>query len=120
MELTMTTYKNVWDSMNDLEMMTPKLGYLKEMIDTALEYMDSRDNKRAEAILTVCSDFVKYYLEDYDTQFTRAWGITIEAGREVDSLKAEISRIKNPENPQYTDEEMEAMTNQNEIKELLS
>ena len=36
----------------------------------------------------------------------------IQAGKELDSVRAELSRLKNPENPQYTDEEMEAMTNE--------
>ncbi len=120
MELTMTTYKDVWDSMNELDMMTAKLGYIKEMMETALEYIDTNDKQRAESLMYATCDYIKYYLEDYDTNFQRAWGTAIQAGKELDDVRAKLSRLENPDNPQYTDEEMEAMTNQNKIKELLS
>jgi hypothetical protein len=34
---------------------------------------------------------------------------------EIIDLKAKLSRLENPDNPQYTDEEMNAMTAQNEV-----
>ncbi len=119
MEMTMTTYKDVWDSMNELDMMTSKLGYIKTTIDTALEAIDNRDNQKAESLLFLCSEFVEYYLQDYDTKFQRAWASTTSAGKELDEVRAILSRLQNPDNPQYTDEEMEAISNQNYIKELL-
>ena len=116
----MTTYKDVWDTMNELDMMTSKIGYVKEMIDTSLEAIDNRDYKKAESLMYITSDYVKYFLDEYDTNFQRAWATAINAGKELDDVRAKLSRLENPENPQYTDEEMEAMTNQNKIKELLS
>jgi thymidylate kinase len=120
MEMNMTTYKEIWDSMNELDMMTSKIGYIKEMIETALEAIDNRDNSKAESLLYVTTDYLKYFLDEYDRNFQIAWGTTINAGKELDDVRAKLSRLENPDNPQYTDEEMEAMTNQNEIKELLS
>jgi hypothetical protein len=119
MEMTMTTYKDVWDSMNELDMMTSKLGYVKTTIDTALEAIDNRDYQKAESLMFLCSEFVEYYLQDYDTKFQRAWATTTTIGKELDDVRAKLSRLENPDNPQYTDEEMEAMTNQNYIKDLL-
>jgi DNA repair ATPase RecN len=115
----MTTYSDVWNNMNELDMMTSKLGYIKEMIETALEYLDNNDKTRAESLMYASCDYIKYYLEDYDTNFQRAWGTAIQAGKELDDVRAKLSRFENPDNPQYTDEEMEAMSNQNYIKELL-
>jgi hypothetical protein len=120
MEMTMTTYKDVWDGMNELDMMTSKLGYIKEMMETALEYLDNNDKKRAESLMYASCDYIKYYLDEYDRNFQVAWLRSINAGKELDDVRAKLSRLENPDNPQYTDEEMEAMTNQNEIKELLS
>lgn len=116
----MTTYKQVWDSMNDLDTMTSKLGYIKEIMETALEYLDNNDKQRAESLMYASCDYIKYYLEEYDRNFQRAWAASISAGKELDDVRAKLSRAENPDNPQYTDEEVEAMTNQNSIKDLLS
>lgn len=116
----MTTYKDVWDSMNQLDMMTSKLGYIKEMMETALESLDHNDKQRAESLMYASCDYIKYYLEEYDRNFQCAWAASIGAGRELDDVRAKLSRLENPDNPQYTDEEMEAMTNENSIKEMLS
>jgi hypothetical protein len=115
----MTTYKEIWNSLNELDMMTSKIGYVKEMIDTSLESIDNRDYKKAESLLYITSDYIKYFLDEYDTNFQIAWSTAINAGKELDDLRAKLSRLENPENPQYTEEEMEAMSNQNYIKELL-
>ncbi len=116
----MITYRHVWDSMNELDMMASKLGYIKEMMETALECLDTNNKQRAELLMYASCDYIKYYLDEFDRNFQRAWAVAIEAGKDLDDVRAELSRLKNPDNPQYTDEEMEAMTNMNEIKELLS
>jgi hypothetical protein len=113
----MTTYKDVWDGMNELDLMTSKLGYVKTTIDTALEAIDNRNYQKAESLMFLCSEFVEYYLQDYDTKFQRAWGASIGAGKELDDVRAKLSRLENPDNPQYTDEEMEAMCNEAEIEQ---
>lgn len=106
--------------MNELDTTTSEIGYIKTIIDVALEAIDNRDYQKAESLLFLCSKFVEYHLQDYDIKFQRAWATTTNAGKELDDVRAKLSRLENPDNPQYTDEEMEAMTNQNEIKELLS
>jgi hypothetical protein len=111
----MTTYSDVWDSMNELDMMTSKLGYIKEMMETALEYLDNNDKSRAESLMYASCDYIKYYLEDYDRNFQCAWRTAINAGKELDDVRAQLSRLENPENPQYTEEEMEAMCNNAEL-----
>jgi hypothetical protein len=113
----MTTYKDVWTTMNELDMMTSKIGYIKEMIETASEYMGKRDYTRAESLMDISSDYIKYFLDEYDRNFQLAWGAAIGAGKELDDVKAKLSRLENPDNPQYTDEEIEAMTNEAEIEQ---
>ncbi len=108
----MTTYSDVWDSMNELDMMTSKFGYIKEMMETALECLDNNNKQRAESLMYMACDYIKYYLDDYDTNFQRAWRTAINAGKELDDVRAKLSRLENPDNPQYTEEEMEAMCNQ--------
>jgi hypothetical protein len=108
----MTTYQDVWNTMNELDMMTSKIGYIREMVETASEYMGKRDYTRAESLMDISSDYIKYFLEEYDRTFQLAWSATTNAGKELDDVRAKLSRLENPDNPNYTDEEMEAMTNQ--------
>lgn len=112
----MTTYQDVWDSMNELDMTTSKLGYIKQMLEFIQEEIDNRDHSKAETMMFVLGDYVQNYLDDYDTKFQRAWAHCIQAGKELDDVRAKLSRLENPNNPQYTDEELQAMT----IKEMLS
>jgi hypothetical protein len=113
----MTTYKEIWNSLNELDMMTSKIGYVKEMIETAVEAIDNRNNSKAESLLYVTSDYLKYFLDEYDRNFQIAWSTAINAGKELDDLRAKLSRLENPDNPHYTEEEMEAMTNEIEIEQ---
>ncbi len=108
----MTTYQDVWNTMNELDMMTSKIGYIREMVETASEYMGKRDYTRAESLMDISSDYIKYFLDEYDRNFQLAWRAAINAGKELDDVRAKLSRLENPDNPNYTDEEMEAMTNQ--------
>ncbi len=112
----MTSYDDVWNSMNELDMITSKMGYIKEMIEFIQEELDNHDYKKAESMLFVLGDYIKGYLDDYDIKFQRAWGYSIQAGKELEDVRAKLSRLENPENPQYTDEELQAMS----IKEMLS
>lgn len=112
----MTCYDDVWNSMNELDMLTSKLGYIKEMVEFVQEELDNHDYKKAESLLFVLGDYVKAYLDDYDIKFQRAWGYSIQAGKELEDVRAKLSRLENPDNPQYTEEELHAMS----IKEMLS
>lgn len=112
----MTTYDDVWNSMNELDMLTSKVGYIKKMIEFIQEELDNRDYNKAETLMSVLSDYVQNYLDDYDMKFQVAWAHCIQAGKELDDVRAKLSRLENPENPQYTDEELHAMS----IKEMLS
>lgn len=124
----MTTYSDVWDTMNELDMMTSKLGYIKEMMETALEYLDNHDKTRAESLMYVSCDYIKYYLDEYDRNFRCAWATTTQAGKELDDVREKLSRLENQENPQHIDDcmppwghsDMEAMKYTNEKLEAMS
>jgi len=48
----------------------------------------------------------------------RYWELRSSTGRQITDLKAKLSRALNPDNPQYTDEEMDAMCDSAEKEEL--
>ena len=79
------SYSDVHHVMNELSLCQSGLDELKVLVSTAL-----------------------------DKKFNDAWSVTIATARELDDVKAKLSRLENPENPQYTDEELTAMCNQHD------
>jgi hypothetical protein len=118
----MTSYRDVWDSMNELSLCECSFDELKVLISTCVDSFDNDYPGRNETgdLLNIAYKYLNFVSDEYHQKFQAAWETTLEAGRELDRVKAELSRLKEPENPQYTDEEMEAMTNDMTIKELLS
>ena len=49
-------------------------------------------------------------IREYDEQFHQFCDTIQNMGTQIRGLKAKLSRLENPDNPQYTDEEMDAMT----------
>lgn len=56
-------------------------------------------------------------LENPDHWEKRYWEYAKQAEAEIRKLKAKISRLENPDNPQYTEDEMEAMCSEAEEKD---
>lgn len=69
------------------------------------------DMRSEEDMEKIADEFELKLSEDYSKELRKLED-------EIYDLKAKISRLENPENPQYTHEEMNAMTYQNEIKPL--
>jgi hypothetical protein len=59
-------------------------------------------------------DMFQDLAEKWEKQY---WELRTNTQKEINNLKAEISRLKNPDNPQYTDEELNAMCDAAEDKE---
>jgi len=97
----MTTYHDIWNAMNELDLMTSKLGYIKEMMEISLEHLDN-DKSRAESLMFVSCDYIKYYLEEHDRNFKNAWTISIKAGRELEETREQLSKLTNVDNIQET------------------
>jgi hypothetical protein len=88
-----------------------EIGIMKGACSLAFNDMRSEEDMRKiadEFDLLLSEDYHKKLVE-YDTQQDEDLK-KMEA--EIRDLKAKISRLENPENPQYTDEEMDAMTYQ--------
>jgi hypothetical protein len=66
------------------------------------------DTRSEEDMKKIAYEFDLKLSEEYSKEFA-------EMQDEIYDLKAKLSRFENPDNPQYTDEEMEAMTAQNEV-----
>ena len=119
----MTSYSDVHYVMNELSMCECSFDELKVLVSTAIDSYDDggyTGRNETEDLLNITYKYLNFIADEYHRKFQIAWATTIEAGRELDDVKAKLSRFENPENPQYTDEEMEVMTNDMTIKELLS
>jgi len=102
----MSSYSKAWETMNNLDMVTSKVTSVKEILDVALEALEKHDYNKAETLMYASCDFIKYYLEEHDDKFKKAWDAT-------------IGSFKNKENTsQYTDEELEAMCDAAEKQEI--
>lgn len=71
----------------------------------ALAFNDMRSN---EDMKKTADEYDLVMIEDYNKEMYK-----LEA--EIRDLKAKLSRALTPDNPQYTDEEMDALCSQNEI-----
>jgi len=108
------SYSEVYHAMNELSLCQSGLDDIKVLVSTALDSFNDSYPGRSETdqLLSATYKFLNYFVDDYNKNFEYAWSVTIAAARELDDVKAKLSRLENPENPQYTDEEMIAMCNQ--------
>ncbi len=93
-----------------------ELGIMKGACSLAFNDMRSEDDMRkiAEEFDLVLSEDHQKKLAEYDAQQDRDLR-KLEA--EIRDLKAKLSRLEQPDNPQYTEEEMDAMTANQHNKE---
>lgn len=75
-----------------------EIGIMKGACYTAFNDMHSEEDMRR-----IANEFDLKLLEDYDKEVKKL-------EEEICNLEAKISRLENPDNPQYTDEEMDAMS----------
>lgn len=108
------SYSDVYHVMNELSLCECGIDELKVLVSTAIDSFDDNYPGRNETgdLLNVIYKYLSYFADEYHQKFQSAWETTISAGHELDDVKAKLSRLENPENPQYTDEEMTAMCNQ--------
>jgi len=79
-----------------------EIGIMKGACSLAFNDMRSEEDMRK-----IAEEFELKMSEDYAKEFRKLED-------EIYDLKAKISRLEQPENPQYTDEEMDAMTAKSE------
>jgi hypothetical protein len=77
-------YQNIWDSMNSLESVTSKICSAREILDSAIESLESGNREKTETLLYAVDEFLQYYLEDFDRKFKVAWDETVVKLKEED------------------------------------
>lgn len=80
-----------------------EMGIMKGACSVAFNDMRSQEDMRK-----IAEEYDLKLVEDYRDEVCK-----LEA--EVRDLKAKLSRLQQPDNPQYTDEEMNAMNAENEV-----
>jgi hypothetical protein len=70
-------YQKIWKSMNDLETVSSKICSAREILDSAIESLESGNRQKTETLLYAADEFLQYYLEDFDRKFKTAWNETV-------------------------------------------
>jgi antitoxin component of MazEF toxin-antitoxin module len=70
-------YSKVWNTMNDLEMVTCKIASAREILDSAMDRLQEHQYDKTETLLCAVDEFLQYYLEEFDTKFKDAWKETV-------------------------------------------
>ena len=105
-------YQKVWNTMNDLEMVTSKISSAREILDSAMDRLQEHQYDKTETLLYAVDEFLQYYLEEFNTKFKDAWKETV-----IKVKQQEIDDCMPPwghsdmEALKYTDEELDAMCN---------
>jgi hypothetical protein len=126
-------YQKIWDSMNSLQSVASKICSAREILDSAIEALESGNRQKTETLLYAVDEFLQYYLEDFDRKFETAWNETVVKLKEEDpcmppwghsDLEYVIAnptltedRISNFPGEQYTEEELNAMCDAAEKQE---
>ncbi len=118
-------YSKVWEAMNELEMVTSRVCSAREILDSAIDALESGNKEKAESLMYATDEFLQYYLKDFDEKFKIAWSETVVKVKQEDpcmppwghsdleyclanSFLTE-DRISNFPGEQYTEEELNAM-----------
>jgi hypothetical protein len=103
-------YQKIWNTMNDLEMVTCKVASAREILDSAVDRLQEHQYDKAETLMYAADEFLQYYLEEFDKKFKDAWAETV-----IKLKQQEIDDCMPPwghsdmEALKYTDKELDAM-----------
>jgi hypothetical protein len=70
-------YRKTWEALNSLESVTSKICSAREILDSAIESLESGNREKTETLLYAVDEFLQYYLEDFDRKFKTAWNETV-------------------------------------------
>ena len=104
-------YNRVWSSMNSLEEVSSKICSAREILDSAIDSLESGNREKTETLMYAVDEFLQYYLEDFDRKFKDAWDETVVKLKqeERDDYMRPWGHSDMEALSQYTDEEMDAM-----------
>ena len=105
-----SNYQKIWNTMNDLEMVTCKVASAREILDSAVDKLQEHQYDKAETLMYAADEFLQYYLEDFDRKFKDAWKETVTKVKqqEIDDCMPPWGH-SDMEALIYTDKEMDAM-----------
>ena len=103
-------YQKVWNTMNELEMVTSKICSAREILDSAIDRLEENQYDKAGTLLYAVDEFLQYYLQEFDTKFKDAWKETVTKVKqqEIDDCMPTWGHSA-MEALRYTDKEMDAM-----------
>ena len=103
-------YNKVWNTMNDLEMVSTKISNAREILDCAVDRLQEHQYDKAETLLYAADEFLQYYLEEFDRKFKDAWAETVTKVHQqgIDDCMPPWGH-SDMEALRYTDKEMDAM-----------
>ena len=112
-------YNRVWSSMNSLEEVSSKICSAREILDSAIDSLESGNREKTETLMYAVDEFLQYYLEDFDRKFKDAWDETVVKLKqeERDDYMRPWGHSDMEALSQYTDEEMNAMCDNAELDE---
>jgi hypothetical protein len=70
-------YSKVWNTMNDLEMVTCKIASAREILDSAMDRLQEHQYDKTETLLYAADEYLQYYLAEFDKKFKEAWKETV-------------------------------------------
>ena len=70
-------YQKIWNTMNELEMVTSKICSAREILDSAIDRLEAHQYDKAETLLYAVDEYLQYYLQEFDTKFKDAWKETV-------------------------------------------
>ena len=103
-------YQKVWNTMNELEMVTSKICSAREILDSAIDKLEEHQYDKAGTLLYAADEFLQYYLQEFDTKFKDAWKETVTKvhQQQIDDCMPPWGH-SDMEALIYTDKEMDAM-----------
>jgi hypothetical protein len=66
-------YDRVWKKMNSLEEASSKICSAREILDSAIDSLESGNREKTETLMYAVDEFLQYYLEEFDRKFKDAW-----------------------------------------------
>jgi hypothetical protein len=70
-------YNKMWTSLNELESVTSKICSAREILDSAIDALENHKKDKAEALMYAADEYLKYYLEEFDSKFKDVWKETV-------------------------------------------
>ena len=70
-------YDRVWNTLNELEAASSKICSAREILDSAIDSLESGNREKTETLMYAVDEFLQYYLEEFDRKFKDAWAETV-------------------------------------------